>query len=536
MKYDVMNYPYASRRFVVHGKRGVVATSQYLAAQAGLDVLKKGGNAVDAAVAAAACLTVVEPCSNGMGGDAFAIVWTGGKLYGLNSSGPAPMALSAEKLRAKGHIAMPAYGWDAVTVPGIPAAWAALSSRFGRLPLSDSMAPAIQHADEGYAVSPIVAYGWEKAAEKYRDNLPPALAKHWYDTFTTDGSAPKSGEVFCLPDHAKTLSEIARTGAESFYRGELAEKIAAFARETGGYINEADLAAFKPEWVQPLCVRYRGHDVWELPPNGHGMIALMALNILEGFDPFENGEEKSLHRQIEAVKLAFSDGLKYIADPAFMYVAPEELLSPQHAAKRRVLIGEKAIVPQPGSFDDHGTVYLAAADGEGNMVSYIQSNYMGFGSGLVVPGTGIALHNRGANFSLDPESPNCLVPGKRPYHTIIPGFLTRDGNPVGPFGVMGGFMQPQGHVQVIVNLLDYGMNPQAALDSPRWRWDDGLSVALEDSFDKNLSDALAKRGHNLCRESSYIGAFGRGQIILRDESGVLTAGTEPRADSAAAVW
>lgn len=535
MKHDLMSYPYASRRYVVHGKRGIVASSQYLAAQAGLDALKKGGNAIDAAVAAAACLTVVEPCSNGIGGDAFAIVFTGGKLYGLNSSGPAPVALSADKLRAMGHKSMPAFGWEAVTVPGIPAAWAALSSRFGRLTLSDSMAPAIQHAGEGYAISPVVAYGWEKAAESYRDNLPASLAKHWYDTFAPGGSSPASGEVFRLPHHAETLSEIAHTNSESFYRGTLAEKTAAFAAETGGYLTEADLAAFRPEWVQPLSVRYRGHDVWELPPNGHGMIALMALNILEGFDPLVQ-KEQSLHRQIEAVKLAFADGLKYIADPAHMNVAPKKLLSPQYAAQRRKLIGERATVPYPGSFDDHGTVYLAAADQEGNMVSYIQSNYMGFGSGLVVPGTGIALHNRGANFSLDRESPNCLSPGKRPYHTIIPGFLTKDGKPVGPFGVMGGFMQPQGHVQVIVNLLDYDMNPQSALDCPRWRWDDGLCVALEESFDSELSDGLAIRGHELRRESSYTGAFGRGQIILRDDSGVLTAGTDPRADSAAAVW
>lgn len=494
MKYDYLQYPYASRRYVVHGKKGIVVTSQYLAAQAGLDALKRGGNAIDAAVAAAACLTVVEPCSNGIGGDAFALVWTGGKLYGLNSSGPAPMALSAEKLRSAGHKTMPGYGWEPVSVPGIPAAWAELNRRFGRLKLADAMQPAIGYASEGYPVSPIVANSWRIAADTYKTKLDASLAKHWYDTFTTDGKEPESGEVIRLPHHAVTLEDIARTGAESFYRGELASKIAAFAKATGGYITEADLAAYRPQWVEPLHVRYRGCDVWELPPNGHGMVALMALNILEGFDPFEINDAHALHRQIEAMKLAFTDGMAYIAEPKYMNVSVEELLSPEYAAKRRALIGENAILPQPGSFNDHGTIYLTAADGEGNMVSYIQSNYMGFGSGLVVPGTGIALHNRGANFSLEPESPNCLAPGKRPYHTIIPGFLTREGKALGPFGVMGGFMQPQGHVQAVINLLDYGLNPQAALDCPRWRWDGDLSVAIEDSFSDELKMILPNGG------------------------------------------
>lgn len=536
MTYDPMHYPYPSRRYVVCGRKGIVATSQYLAAQAGLDALKSGGNAIDAAVAAAACLTVVEPCSNGIGGDAFAFVWTKGKLYGLNSSGPAPLGLSAQRIRALGHKTMPVYGWEAVNVSGIPGAWAQLSRRFGRLKLSDALHSAVLYAREGYAVSPVVASAWDAAAETYRNKLEAPLSRHWFDTFTKQGKAPKCGEIIRLPHHADTLEDIGRTGAESFYRGELASKIASFARATGGYITEADLAAYSPEWVEPLGVTYRGHEVWELPPNGHGMVALMALNILEGFEPLKPGDAGSLHRQIEAVKLAFADGLKYIADPKYMSVSAEELLAPGYAAARRALIKKSAAIPQPGSFDDHGTVYLAAADEEGNMVSYIQSNYMGFGSGLVVPGTGIALHNRGANFSLDDNSPNCLAPGKRPYHTIIPGFLTRGGKPLGPFGVMGGFMQPQGHVQVIVNMLDYGLNPQAALDAPRWRWDDGLDIAVEESFDGALMRQLIDRGHFVKRETSNIGAFGRGQIILRDKQGVLTAGTEPRADSAAAVW
>lgn len=535
MNYDAMHYPEPSRRYVVQACKGIVATSQHLAAQAGLDALKLGGNAIDAAVAAAACLTVVEPCSNGIGGDAFALVWTGGKLYGLNSSGPAPMALTAEALRALGHKEMPVYGWEPVNIPGVPAAWAALSRRFGRLTLSDTLGPAVQYASKGFAVSPVVAEAWGHAAQTYRNRLPADLVRHWYDTFTSDGRAPKSGELFHLPNHAGTLAEIGRTGAESFYRGELAARIAAFAQETGGYMTEADLTAYSPQWVEPLRVHYRGHDVWELPPNGHGMVTLMALNILEGFDPFTRGNSEDLHRQIEALKLAFADGLEYIADPAYMKVHPQELLSPVYAAQRRALIGSRAILPQPGLFSDHGTVYLATADGEGNMVSYIQSNYMGFGSGLVVPDTGISLHNRGVNFNLNPNSTNCLTPGKRPYHTIIPGFLTCEGKAVGPFGVMGGFMQPQGHMQVIINMLDYGLNPQAALDSPRWRWDDGCHVALEGTFDSALEKELVGRGHLLNRES-HVSTFGRGQIILTNEAGVLTAGTDPRADSAAVAW
>ena len=535
MKNDPNYYPYPSRRYVVYGHNGIVATSQYLAAQAGLDALKSGGNAIDAAVAAAACLTVVEPCSNGIGGDAFALVWTGGKLYGLNSSGPSPKALSADKLRDLGFNKMPNLGWETVNVPGIPAAWAALSSRFGKLSLTKVMEPAITYANEGFAVSPVVVSAWNDAAKIYKRGLASSLAEPWYDTFTKDGIAPRSGEIFRLPYHSATLNEIAETGAESFYRGSLASRIVRFARDTGGYITETDLASFKPEWVSPLSVKYRGYDVWELPPNGHGTVALIALNILDGFDPFIIGDPEGLHRQIEAMKLAYIDGLKYIADPAYMRVSPDELLSPSYAAKRRMLIGDTAAIPEPGNFENHGTVYLAAADNKGNMVSYIQSNYIGFGSGLVVPGSGIALHNRGANFSLDPKSANCLEPGKRPYHTIIPGFLTHDGKAVGPFGVMGGFMQPQGHVQVIINMLDYNLNPQAALDYPRWKWNSGLDVSLEDSFDIRLAEELKNRGHLIGRETTD-GAFGRGQIILRNEAGVLCAGTEPRSDSAAAVW
>lgn len=532
MATDFNRYRFPSRRTVVCGKRGIVATSQHLAAQAGLDALQRGGNAIDAAVAAAACLTVVEPCSNGIGGDAFALVWTGGKLYGLNSSGPAPMALTADKVLAMGHTAMPEFGWVPVTVPGAPAAWAALAGRFGRLGLAQAVARAAEYASEGFAVSPDVARSWLAAANAYRTRLDGQLSRHWFDTFTIDGRAPGAGELFRLPHHGESLLEIGRTDARSFYEGDLADRIVRFSAETGGYLSGADLKAFSPQWVDPIGVRFRGHEVWELPPNGHGIVALMALGMLEGFDPAPYGDQLALHRQVEALKLAFTDGMAHIADPSHMSVGLQELLSPGYLARRRSLIADHAQLPAPGVFRDHGTVYLAAADGEGNMVSYIQSNYMGFGSGLVVPGTGIALHNRGANFSLDPHSPNCLAPSKRPYHTIIPGFLTRDGSAVGPFGVMGGFLQPQGHVQAVVNLLDYGMNPQEALDAPRWRWDNGLDLSLEDGFDEVLAASLAARGHTL----SSGGFFGRGQMILRQPNGTLAAGTDKRADSAAAAW
>jgi gamma-glutamyltranspeptidase / glutathione hydrolase len=535
MKQNDLEYPYASRRTVVYSAKGIVAASQHLAAQAGLDALKKGGNAIDAAVAAAACLTVVEPCSNGIGGDAFAIVWHGGKMYGLNSSGPAPSALTAEKVRALGLSAMPNYGWEPVTVPGAPAAWAALTQRFGKRQLCENVEQAAQYAQEGFPVSPDVSQGWNSAAGTYREKLNGEMFKPWFDTFTADGKAPQCGEIFRLPMHAGTLREIGRTCARSFYQGELAEKIVSFAKDTGGYLSLADLEGFRPEWVNPVSAGYRGHEIWELPPNGHGIVALMALNMLEGFEPAPRGDGNTLHRQVEAVKLAFADGLEYIADPDSMKPSIEEMLSAGYAARRRALIGENAAMPAPGTFADHGTVYLATADGEGNMVSYIQSNYMGFGSGLVVPGTGIALHDRGANFSLDPNHANCLTPGKRPYHTIIPGFITCGGQAVGPFGVMGGFMQPQGHVQVVVNMLDSAMNPQAALDCPRWRWNQMLDVSLEEGFEPGLAQSLAERGHAVGMEPSG-GSFGRGQIILRQNGGALAAGTDKRADSAAAAW
>ncbi len=536
MNFDSMRYRYPSCRAVVFGSRGMVATGQPLAAQAGLEILKKGGNAVDAAVATAACLTVVEPTANGIGGDCFALVWTGGRLHGLNASGPAPALADADALRRAGHREVPKYGWTPVTVPGAPGAWAELVRRFGRCSLSEVLAPAVACASEGYAVSPVAARMWRKAFRRYSEQCRGEEFRSWFGTFCPEGRAPEPGEVWRSPDHARTLSRIAESGAEDFYRGELAERIDAFARESDGWLRASDLAAYRPEWVQPLSVNYRGYDVWEIPPNGHGIAALMALNLLKGFDLPEARETvEAYHLQIEAMKLAYADVRAYVADPRFMACTAADLLSEAYADERRRRIGEVALDPEPGRPQRGGTVYLAAADGEGNMVSMIQSNYMGFGSGLVVPGTGVALHNRGNNFSLDPESPNGLAPGKKPYHTIIPGFLTKGGQPVGPFGVMGGFMQPQGHLQVVSNLVDFGMNPQEALDAPRWQWVEGRTVQVERGVAASLALELEGRGHDV-RMMADPTPFGRGEIIVRTPHGTLAGGTEPRTDGCVAAW
>lgn len=535
MNFSAFHYPYPSRRNVVYGKKGMVATSQPLAAQAGLEILKKGGNAIDAAIAAAVCLTVVEPTSNGIGGDAFALVWTDGKLHGLNASGPAPQGISADAVRRGGNKEMPRYGLIPVTVPGAPAIWAELSARLGRLPLTEVFRPAIAYAGEGFPVSPNVAKLWSMAYKNYKLNLPGEEFKPWFQTFAPQGRAPLAGEIWRSPAQAKTLESIANTKGEAFYRGELAEKIEAFFKKYGGYLRRADLEKYKPEWVEPIKINYRGYDVWEIPPNGHGIVALMALNILKGFAFGGKEAEATYHQQIEAMKLAYVDGKKYVADPKSMSVTVEELLSDEYAAARRKLIGKEALQPEAGKPAAGGTVYLSAADGEGNMVSYIQSNYMGFGSGIVIPETGISLHNRGYNFNLDPAHDNCLAPGKKPYHTIIPGFLTKGDRAIGPFGVMGGFMQPQGHVQVVMNTIDFALNPQAALDAPRWQWLSGKTVEVEHQFPQHLAQSLVSRGHDLRYAADSIN-FGRGQIIWRNEDAILCGGTEPRADGAIAVW
>jgi gamma-glutamyltranspeptidase/glutathione hydrolase len=534
--FDPLYYPYESRRTVAYARKGMVATSQPLAAQAGLDALKRGGNAIDAAIAAATALTVLEPTSNGIGGDAFALVWSGGKLHGLNASGPSPASISIEAVRSRGYAAMPKYGVVPVTVPGAPAAWAELSARFGRLPLADAMEPAIRYAEEGYPISPTLGFLFGHELAKFDMVEKGPEFRGLYSTFTKNGRPPKTGEIWNFPDHARTLREIAATNAESFYFGALAEKIDAYMRQHGGFLTKEDLANYRPEWVEPIKVRYRGYDVWEIPPNGQGLVALLALNILGGYEFDGRDSLETCHRQIEAMKLAFADGQRYITDPRHMEVGVETLLSSDYAAGRRAMIGDRAGDPAPGTPPRGGTVYVAAADEDGNIVSYIQSNYTGFGSGVVVEGTGIALQNRGSDFSLDETHANALRPNKKSYHTIIPGFLTKDGQPVGAFGVMGGFMQPQGHVQVVMNTIDFHLNPQAALDAPRWQWRGGRTVDVEPGFPDHLAQALQRRGHHIVR-TVHPFSFGRGQIIWRDPAtGVLVGGTEPRTDGHVAVW
>ena len=524
------NYPYNSQRTSVYAKNGMVATAQPSASQVGLDILKKGGNAVDAAIAVAACLTVVEPTSNGIGGDNFALIWMKDRLYGLNSSGQSPDSLSIDSLKQKGISQIPKYGFIPVTVPGAVSGWVAMHKRFGKLPFTDVLLPAILYARNGFAVSPTVAHYWSIAHKIYQKNLQGDEFKYWFDTFTKNDKTPQEGELFTLNDHAKTLEEIAYTYGESFYRGNLADQIDAYSRKFGGYIRKSDLESFQSEWVDPISSNYKGYDVWEIPPNGQGAIALMALNIMENFKINKKESIKTYHQSIEAMKLAFADGLEYISDPKTMKVEVKDLLSKDYAKSRSKLLDQTASLPSCGKPAGSGTVYLATADSDGNMVSMIQSNYMGFGSGLVVPNTGIALHNRGHNFSMNPNSDNYLQPNKRPYHTIIPGFLTKDSIPLGPFGVMGGFMQPQGHMQVIMNLIDFKMNPQSALDAPRWQWIEGKKITVEPEFSKRIINGLIKKGHDIIINPD-LGSFGRGEIILRDPiNHVYQGGTEKRAD------
>ncbi|RPF54300.1 gamma-glutamyltransferase family protein [Aquisalibacillus elongatus] len=534
-QFDSLYYPYASRRNAVYSRKGMVATSQPLAAEAGIEMLRKGGNAVDAAIATAAALTVVEPTSNGIGSDAFAIVWIDGNIHGLNASGYAPQHMSIDSLNEAGYEEMPTFGKIPVTVPGTPAAWAELSEKFGKLPFEELFVPAIRYAEEGFPLSPTLAFHWQSAYRKFKEILTDSIFDHWFETFAPDGKAPQAGDLWKSPGHAKALREIAKTKAQSFYTGDLADEIDAFFKKHDGYLTKDDLANYQPQWVNPIKVNYRGYDVWEIPPNGQGIIALMALNILNGYTFHEKESVDTYHKQIEAVKLAFADGLEYITDQTKMDVSVEELLSQDYADKRRELIGDEAVDPSPGEPQRGGTVYLSTADGDGNMVSFIQSNYMGFGSGIVIPGTGIAMQNRGHTFSLDPNHVNALKPGKQTYHTIIPGFLSKDGEAVGPFGVMGGFMQPQGHVQVMMNTIDFALNPQASLDAPRWQWMKEKVVHVDPSFPEHIAQALQRKGHNVKR-SLYHSEFGRGQIIWRDpDTGVLCGGTEPRTDGHIAV-
>ena len=535
MKYE-SKYSYNLPRIPVYANKGMVATSQPLASQAGLEILKKGGNAVDAAIATAACLTVVEPTSNGIGGDAFALVWMNDELHGLNSSGRSPENISIDAVKEAGYEEMPKYGWIPVTVPGVPGAWAALSKRFGKLPLTEVLQPAIDYAEQGFPVSYTLARYWEKSYKVFKENLSHPMFSEWFDTFAPNGRAPRAGEIWSSYDHAQTLRSIADTNAESFYHGEIAEKISEFSKNNNGFLQLSDLEAFEPSWVKPIKVNYRGYDVWEIPPNGQGIVALQALNILNGYTFSEKESIDTYHKQIEAIKLAFADGFKHVTEEQHMIRRSEDILSEEYGAERRNLIGDKALQPEAGDPAYSGTVYVATADDEGNMVSFIQSNYMGFGSGLVVPGTGIALQNRGYDFSLDESHVNSLKGGKQTFHTIIPGFLTKENKAIGPFGVMGGFMQPQGHVQVIMNTIDFQMNPQAALDAPRWQWLKDKKVEVENRFPHHLALELLEKGHDI-RIQIEPNSFGRGQIIWRDpETGVLIGGTETRTDGTVACW
>ena len=525
---NLSEYPYPSARRVVMGSRYAVATSQPLAALAGMEMFWAGGNAVDAALASAIALTVVEPTSNGIGSDAFALVWDG-KLHGLNASGRSPQKLTLEDFAGLDKV--PSLGWLPVTVPGAVSAWQSLSQRWGKLPFEQLFEPAIRYAEEGFPVSPVTATAWKSAAAVFLPLTAPEF-ELFKEVFFPGNRAPVAGQVWGSVLHAKTLRAIAQSSGESFYRGEIAQQIANFAADTGGFVTTTDLAAHQADWVEPISTTYRDLTVWEIPPNTQGIATLMALDILEGFDLSRYGREsvESYHLQIEAMKLAFADVHRHVTDPNFLEVAVEHLLDKAYAAERRQLIGGQAILLAKPGLPKGGTVYLAAADGE-LMVSFIQSNYEGFGSGILIPGTGIALQNRGVGFTLEAGHPNQVAPAKRAFHTIIPGFLTQNGQPLGPFGVMGGPMQPQGHLQMVVNLADYGMNPQAALDAPRWQFLAGKKVLLEQTVPRHVALALADQGHDI-QVSANGAQFGKGQIILRKGS-VLVAASEPRADGLA---
>ena len=526
--------PYASHRSAVMG-RNVVSTSQPLAAQAGLRMLLAGGNAVDAAIAAAMALTVVEPTGCGLGSDGFAIVWDGKELHGLNASGRSPAAWTPEYFEKLGGI--PETGWNAVTVPGAVSAWVALSKRLGKLPFAQLAQPAIDYARNGFPVSPTIARLWALGAAKL--GTQPGFA----ECFMPNGRVPQAGEIFRSEAHARTLELIAETEGEAFYRGVIAERIAAHSQAHGGAMTLADLAAHQADWVGTIQQRFGDSVIHEIPPNGQGIAALMALGMLDalgvGAEPLDGVE--SVHLQVEAMKLALADLHEYNADGDHMRVESAHLLDARYLRERAALIDrERASAPTYGAPRPGGTVYLAAADASGMMVSFIQSNYMGFGSGVVVPGTGISLQNRGHGFGTDPQHPNranLVGPGKRPFHTIIPAFLTRDGQPVMSFGVMGGNMQPQGHMQTVVRMLDYRQSPQAACDAPRWRVNEGLSINVEGGMDPSTIAGLQALGHQVEVIHDPYQDFGAGQFIWRMGDPAVEGyqiASDPRRDGLAA--
>ncbi|MES1210031.1 MAG: gamma-glutamyltransferase family protein [Pseudomonadota bacterium] len=517
--------PSPSRRLPAMGRQ-MVATSQPLAAQAGLGVLAAGGNAVDAAIAAAAVLTVVEPTMNGIGSDAFALFWDGQRLHGLNGSGRAPARFTLTRFRERQ--AMPALGWDSVTVPGAVHAWATLWSTFGSRPFADLLAPAIGYAREGFPVAPVTAGLWRDQAPRFRD------FGEFARVFLPGGEAPAAGAIFRNPDLAATLEELAASAGRSLYTGRLAARIAEAAAADGGLLDGTDLADHRSTWVEPLSLSFAGVTVHELPPNGQGLASLMALGILDRLKvdrlPLECAD--AIHLQLEAMKLAFAACRRQVADPEAMALDPATLLEPSHLdAQARLVSPARAQVPEPRIAPEHGTVYLATADAAGRMVSFIQSNYLGFGSGVVVPGTGIALQNRALGFSLDPRHPNCVGGRKRPYHTIMPGFVTRSGRASTAFGVVGGHMQPQGHVQLMLRLFVHGQDPQAACDAPRWYVSELAEVGLEPGIPADVAADLARRGHRLLPEAPTV-LFGGAQIIQRAGE-AFWGGSDPRKDGQA---
>jgi gamma-glutamyltranspeptidase/glutathione hydrolase len=531
---------YPSQRAPVFG-RNVVATSHPLAAQAGVRMLQAGGNAVDAAIATAAAMTIVEPCSNGLGSDLFCILWDGALLHGLNASGTAPAAWTTAYFRARYGAdakAPPKRGWDSVTVPGAVAGWMALSRRFGKLPFGDLLQPAVEAAERGYAVPVVVQQKWAAAAA-----LPEIAAQPgWAQAFMPKGRAPAVAERFAFADAARGLRLIAQTQGEAFYRGEIAAAIAKHSREHGGAMTAADLAGYEPLWVTPLAQDYRGHTLHEIPPNGQGIAAQIALGILSNFDLAGLAPDSAevQHLQIEAMKLAFADVYRFVSDARTMEVTPAQLLAPAYLASRARLVDPRRAQDfGAGNPVKGGTIYLAVADERGMMVSLIQSNYMGFGSGIVVPGYGVSLQNRGHGFSLDPKSPNCVAPGQRPFHTIIPAFLTKDGRPQMSFGVMGGNMQPQGHLQTLSRMLDFGQQPQAACDAPRWRFNHGLSINVEAAMPAATVQGLRERGHQVESFQDSYQDFGAGQFIWRLGDPAVegyVAASDPRRDGQAAAF
>lgn len=526
MKPFEWQFPYASQRMPVLA-RNIVSTSQPLAAQAGLRMLLKGGNAVDAILATAISLTVLEPTSNGIGADAFCILWDGKKLHGLNASGRSSAGWTPD--RFKGRQTMPQRGWESVTVPGAVRAWVDMSEKFGKLPFGDLFEPAIKYASEGYMVSPTISRLWSNQAPELASQ--PGFA----DAFMPHGRAPGPGELFSFPAQAKTLARIAETRGAAFYEGEIAEKIAAFAKQHSAALTMEDLAAHRNDWVEPIGMDYRGYTLHEIPPNGQGIGALISLGILENFDmaalPVDS--VASVHLQIEAMKLAFADMYEYVSDPATMRVKPAEMLDKAYLKERAKLIDpRKALTPAFGQPTRGGTVYLSAADESGMMVSFIQSNFSGFGSGVVVPETGVSLQNRGSGFTVQSGHANEVGPRKRPFHTIIPGFVTRNGQPLMSFGVMGGSMQAQGHAQVMVRMVDHKQNPQAASDAPRWRIDNARRVGIEYGVDPAVIEGLRAHGHDMSEADRWSTDFGRAQLIYRMDDGYCGA-SERRTDGQA---